>query len=281
MKPEFLTVLLGSLSAVSWGSGDFIGGMATKRNNVLTVMLVSQGVGAILLVALALIFDKTLPPWSSLGWGALAGAVGIIGLALFYHALATGTMGVVAPVSAVTTALLPLGVAAVTEGAPGTLQQIGFGLALVAVWLLAGGLSTHQPLKISDLKLPVLAGITFGLFFIFIDRAGTESTFFPLLAARAASLSLMGIALLTRGESARIPLPNLPAVAAAGIFDALGNAFFVLATQAGRLDIAAMVSSLYPASTVFLAWIILKERMGKSQWTGVALALAALALISA
>jgi len=280
LKPEFLTVLFGSLSAASWGSGDFIGGMATKRNNVLAVMFVSQSVGAMLLIVLAFIFDKTLPPWGSLGWGALAGAVGIIGLALFYHALATGTMGVVAPVSAVTTALLPLGVAAVTEGAPGILQQIGFAVALVAVWLLAGGLSTHQPLQLGDLKLPVLAGITFGLFFIFIDRASTEATFFPLLAARTASLSLMGIVLLVRGESARIPLLNLPTVAAAGILDALGNTFFVLAAQTGRLDIAAMVSSLYPASTVFLAWIILKEHMGKSQWVGVALALAALALIS-
>ncbi len=281
MNTTTLTAFFGLLSAISWGTGDFTGGLATKRNNVLAVMFVSQGVGAVLLVALAFIFDKRLPPWSSLGWGALAGAIGIIGLALFYHALATGTMGVVAPVSAVTTALLPLVVAAVTEGAPALTQQIGFVAALAAVWLLAGGLSTHQPLRLADLKLPVFAGITFGLFFIFIARASTEAAFFPLLAARTASLTLMGITLLARRQSARISLPNLPLVAVAGTFDALGNAFFALAAQIGRLDIAAMVSSLYPASTVFLAWIILKERMGKSQWVGVGLALLALVLISA
>ncbi len=281
MPTEFLTVIFGLLSALSWGTGDFSGGLATKRNKLLAVMLVSQGVGAVVLVALAFVFDKTLPPWSQLGWGALAGAVGVIGLSLFYHALATGTMGIVAPVSAVTTALLPLIVAAITEGVPALWQQIGFAVALVAVWLLAGGMSRHQKLKLADLKLPILAGISFGLFFIFIDRASAEAAFFPLVAARTASLSLMGGALLTRRQSARIALPDLPLVATAGIFDALGNAFFALATQTGRLDIAAVLSSLYPASTVFLAWIILKEKMGKSQWAGVALALLALALISA
>ncbi len=281
MPTELLTVFFGLLSAFSWGTGDFTGGLATKRNKLLAVLFVSQGVGAVLQIALAFIFDKTLPPWSSLGWGALAGAVGIWGLMLFYHALATSTMGIAAPVSAVTTALLPLAVSAITEGAPDIPQQIGFAVALTAVWLLAGGLSRHQPLRLTDLKLPVLAGITFGLFFIFIDRASTESAFFPLVAARAASLSLIGIALLARRESVRITLPNLPLVAVAGVFDALGNAFFALATRAGRLDIAVMVASLYPASTVFLAWIILKERMGKSQWAGVGLALAALVLISA
>ncbi len=281
MNTQTLTVFFGLLSALSWGTGDFTGGLATKRNKLLAVMLVSQGVGGLLMLVLALILDRTLPSWQSLGWGALAGAVGVIGLALFYYALAHGKMGVVAPVSAVTTALLPLGVAAVTEGTPGRFQQMGFAAALVAVWLLAGGLSSHQRLRLSDLKLPVLAGIGFGLFFIFIARASTEAAFFPLVAARTASLSMMGAALLARRESAHIPLPHLPLVAVAGIFDALGNAFFALAAQTGRLDIAAMVSSLYPASTVFLAWILLKERMGKSQWAGVGLALAALVLIAA
>lgn len=281
MPTEFLTILFGLLSALSWGAGDFSGGVAAKRNKLFAVMFTSQGVGAVLLVTLAFVFDKTLPSWHSLGWGALAGAVGVIGLALFYHALATGTMGIVAPVSAVTTALLPLGVATLTEGAPALWQQLGFVVALIAVWLLAGGMSRHHKLKFSDLKLPTLAGISFGLFFIFIDRASAEAAFFPLVAARIASLSLMGLALLVRRQSARITLPNLPLVATAGVFDALGNAFFALAAQTGRLDIAAVLASLYPASTVFLAWIILKEEMGKSQWVGVALALGALVLISA
>lgn len=281
MSTNTLTVLFGLLSAVSWGTGDFTGGLATKRNKLLAVMLISQLFGGILMLVLALIFDAGLPPWSQLGWGALAGSIGILGLAIFYFALATGTMGVVAPVSAVTTALLPLAVAAITEGAPDVFQQIGFLLALVAVWLLAGGMSRHQKLRWKDLTLPTLAGISFGLFFIFLDRATVEATFYPLIAARVTSLSMMGIALLVRHESVRVPKGNLLLIAVAGMFDALGNTFFALAAQVGRLDIAAMVSSLYPASTVFLAWFILKERMGKSQWAGVALALLALVLISA
>lgn len=281
MDTTTLTVLFGLISAVSWGTGDFTGGLAAKRHKLLTVMLLSQGAGGVLMLALALIFDKTLPPWSSLGWGALAGGVGVLGLAVFYYALAHGKMGVVAPVSAVTTALLPLGVAAVTEGIPAVLQQVGFAAALVAVWLLAGGLSSQQRLKFGDLTLPVLAGIGFGLFFIFLDKAATEAAFFPLVAARVTSLAMTGAMLLFRRESAGVRLPDLPLLITAGIFDALGNAFFALAAQIGRLDIAAMVSSLYPASTVFLAWIILKERMGKSQWMGVLLALIALVLIAA
>ncbi len=280
MASETFTIIFGLLSALSWGAGDFSGGVATKRNTLLAVMLVSQGVGGILLLALALIFDKSLPPWESLGWGALAGTVGVIGLAVFYYALATGKMGVAAPTSAVTTALLPLAVAAATEGVPALPQQAGFAIALAAVWLLAGG-AGGEKFRLADLKLPIFAGVSFGLFFIFIDRASTEAAFFPLVAARIASLSLMLLALGSRKQSPWIAPAALPLVASAGIFDALGNAFFALAAQAGRLDIAAMLASLYPASTVFLAWIILKEKMGKSQWVGVGLALAALVLISA
>jgi uncharacterized membrane protein len=274
---DFAAAVFGLASALSWGAGDFSGGLATKRAPVFGVLAIGHAVGLLLLVALALLWAEPLPAAGDLGWGLVAGLAGAVGLAALYRALAIGQMGMVAPLSAVLTAALPALFSALAEGLPDALKLAGFGLALVAIWLVAG---TGTPGAARDgLSLAVLAGSAFGLFFILVHRAGTSAVFWPLVAARIGSLGLvLPIALRRRqfvGAQPRLLVPVL----LSGALDVAGNAFFVLAGQAGRLDVAAILASLYPASTVILAALLLGERIRRMQLIGIVAALGAIALI--
>lgn len=279
VTPELSAIFFGLASAASWGAGDFSGGVATKRSSVYAVVIISQLVGALCLIAVALVLREPSPLVVDLLVGALAGLAGALGLMALYRGLALGRMGIVAPVAAVVTAIMPVLFGLVTEGLPALQQLFGFVLALTAVWLISrpGGKFHVQP---RDLILPVGAGLGFGLFFILIDRISPGAVLWPLAAARFASIGmLLAMASLAR-QRITPTLPQLPVIALAGIFDTGGNAFFVLAAQAGRLDIAAVIASLYPASTILLAWLILKERLLPQQWFGVVAALIAVGLIS-
>jgi drug/metabolite transporter (DMT)-like permease len=253
--------------------------MATRRSSVYTVIIVSQVVGMILLAGLALLWREAWPSAGDLVWAAAAGLAGAVGLLALYSGLAGSRMGIVAPLAAVTSAGLPVIVALFTEGLPRPLQLAGFGLALLAVWFLShsGG---NGRIQLQELILPVTAGIGFALFFILIDRVSEGAVFWPLVAARLASVSVLALFMLIRRKPSKPSRSQLPLMALAGILDSGGNLFFLLAAQAGRLDIAAVLSSLYPASTVFLAWLVLQERLDKRQWWGVAAALVALVLIA-
>ena len=275
---ETLAVTYGIGSALTWGAADFSGGMATRKNAVLTVLLLSQLVGLAMLLVLVAVFGEVFPGRDAMVMGALAGLAGAFGITALYRGLATGRMGLVAPVSAVVSALVPVAFAAATAGLPGRLQMGGIGLALAGVWLLSatGG---NDPVSGTDLKLPFLAGLGFGLFFIFMDRAGETALLWPLVAARCASVSLIAPVVALQKKLTPSSPRHLPFIALAGILDTAGNGFFVLATQVGRLDISAVLTSLYPASTVMLAWLVLRERVGRRQGLGVAAALAALVLI--
>jgi drug/metabolite transporter (DMT)-like permease len=279
MTPETLAIIFGLTSALTWGAGDFSGGMATRRSSVYTVIIVSQVVGMILLAGLALLWQEAWPSAGDLVWAAAAGLAGAVGLLALYSGLAGSRMGIVAPLAAVTSAGLPVIVALFTEGLPRPLQLAGFGLALLAVWFLShsGG---NGRIQLQELILPVTAGIGFALFFILIDRVSEGAVFWPLVAARLASVSVLALFMLIRRKPIKPSRSQLPLMALAGILDSGGNLFFLLAAQAGRLDIAAVLSSLYPASTVFLAWLVLQERLDKRQWWGVAAALVALVLIA-
>jgi uncharacterized membrane protein len=280
LNPETLTVFFGLASALTWGAGDFCGGLATRKSNVLSVVLVSQIVGGTFLAILALIFQEALPSLDSMLFGSLAGLAGAVGLIGLYSGLAQGRMGIVAPLTAVLAATLPILFGLLTEGFPPILNVAGFGLALVAVWFLAGvGRSTA--VSRTELGYALLAGTGFALFFIFIDQATDELVFWPLVAARIASVVCLGLLVLMRRSWQRPPRDQLPIIFLTGIFDALGNAFFAAAARVGRLDIAAVLASLYPVSTVLLAQLVLHERLNRSQWIGVGLALLALVLITA
>jgi drug/metabolite transporter (DMT)-like permease len=271
-------VVFGLASALSWGAGDFSGGLATKRAPVFGVLAIGHGAGLLLLIVLALLWGEPIPSATDLGWGVAAGLAGAVGLASLYRALAVGQMGMVAPLSAVLTAALPALFGVLTEGMPGVLKLVGFGLALLSIWLVAGTGASVGARR--GLGLALLAGCGFGIFFILLHRAGASAIFWPLTAARAGSLALVLPIALGRRELAPPEPRLLVPVLLSGALDVAGNAFFVLAGQAGRLDVAAIISSLYPASTVLLAAVLLGERVMRVQVVGIAAALAAIALIA-
>jgi len=278
-RTDVLAIAYGLASAASWGSGDFSGGFATRRGNVYSVVIVSQLIGAIFLVALAFTLREKIPSPDNLLLGAMAGISGGIGLVALYRGLAGGRMGVVAPVAAVVTAVIPILVSLFKEGLPSTSQLMGFGCALIGVWLLSSS-GDGGRIRARELGLAVTAGLGFGLFFIFIHRVSQSAVLWPLVAARTASVSFLFIFAMGRRSWMRPARTQLPIIALAGILDTGGNAFFALAARAGRLDTAAVLSSLYPAATVLLAWLILKERLLPLQWLGVLAALAALVFIA-
>lgn len=279
ITPEALAITCGLASALAWGAGDFTGGFASRRGDALTVVLFSQLFGGTLLVVLALLFAQSRPPAGHLLSGALAGVFGVLGLVGLYKGLAQGRMGLVAPLSAVVTALVPLVFSYFLEGAPGRLRIVGFGIALVAVWLLSSPGNTSK-IAPGEIKLSLFAGLGFGLFFIFMDHASSQAVLWPLVAARTAAIALM-VAFLTLSRQLNAPPRGQFAfIALAGVLDTAGNAAFGMAAHLGRLDIAAVLASLYPASTVVLAWLVFRERLGGQQWVGVAAAGAALVLIA-
>lgn len=276
---EWAAMTYGIASAAAWGAGDFSGGLATKHNSVFSVVILSQLFGGMLLAVLAVAFSSPLPGIGVMVLGGLAGLSGVAGLLALYSGLARGRMGVVAPVAAVVTVVFPVIIGIVVEGLPSPLQMAGFLVAVAAVWLLTrtGGTSDVQ---LRELGLPVAAGLAFGLFFILIDQVSDQGVLWPLVSARAASVCLLAAAAMLLRKGSRPAFAHIPIILLAGTLDTAGNAFFALATRAGRLDISAVLASLYPGMTVLLAWLILKENLSRSQWTGVAAALAALAMIA-
>lgn len=282
---EILSILFGLLSALSWGTGDFSGGLATRRSNVYVVVIVSQLVGVMTLIIWAVVSAEAWPDMYDLIWGGAAGLAGAVGLLALYQGLAQGRMGVVAPLTAVMAAALPVVYGAFTLGFPGASQQGGFVLALIAVWLISREQETH-PLHTAnafatDLRLAIIAGSGFGVFFILIGRASETAVLWPLVSARIASITTLFAAALVLHQQQLPMRSQLPLIMLAGIFDTGGNVFFALAAQAGRVDIAAILASLYPAATILLARFILHEHIALVQWVGIALALMAVILIAA
>jgi drug/metabolite transporter (DMT)-like permease len=208
--------------------------------------------------------------------------LGTLGLLLLYHALAVGTMSIAAPVSALMATILPVVIGSISEGVPGGFTIIAFGLALLAIWFISQDGRAPRSLfsHFSDLRLPLFAGIGFGSYFVLMHAASQESTLWPMVASRGAGLLVIGLFILTRRDAIRLPRRVWPIIVMNGILDVGGNAFFILAGQAGRLDVSSVLSSLYPGATVLLAWVILKERLSPTQWFGIGAALAAIFLFT-
>ncbi|SLM29765.1 conserved membrane hypothetical protein [Desulfamplus magnetovallimortis] len=281
ISAEMLAVTYGLGSAVAWGAGDFSGGFASRKGNVVGVILASQFIGGIILTVMAMLSSEIIPPVKYFCHGALAGIFGAFGMIMLYRGLAKGRMGIVAPMSAVLTALVPIGYAAFFQGLPTATQFLGFLCVMIAVWLLSSSSDSSFKMTWEEFYLSTLAGLGFGFFFIFIDKANDLAVIWPLVGARAASVSLL-FCLAYAGRQPLIPIRSQWIfIVITGVLDAVGNALFSMAAHLGRLDVSAVLGALYPASTVMLAWIILKERLGKQQWAGVLTAFAALVLISA
>jgi drug/metabolite transporter (DMT)-like permease len=275
---ELAAVIFGLASAATWGVGDFSGGLATRRTPVLTVTLLSQIAGLILLMLLALARTESLLSFSDMAWGSAAGLVGLVGLVAFYQAMAIGQMGLAAPVAAVLSASLPVVVGAFTQGWPDLAHLSGFILALAGIWLIS---RPQQGVgRPAGLGLAIVAGLGFGGFLIFIAQVQTNAVFWPLVVARTASIASM-VAFIVARQKVALPAKNaLLLILLAGVMDAGGNTFFVLSEQVGRLDVAGALASLYPATTVLLALLVLKEKIGKWQGIGILLALISVPLIA-
>ena len=277
-----VAVVLALACALVWGAADFCGGLAARRAAAFAVVATSHAVGLLLLLALL--------PWlggdpraADLAWGAGAGVAGGAGLALFYRALARGVMSVVAPVTAVTTAAVPV-IAGLASGERlGAGPAVGIAVALVAVALVSaqGGLSSLRAPRATSVGPALVAGTVFGLFFILLDRTGEDAGLSPLIGSRIVSVALVVGLALAVGRSLSIPRPTLPVVVAAGIGDVSAGALFLLATQAGGpLAITGVLASLYPVSTVVLAQVVLRERLVATQAAGLAAAGVAVVLIA-
>ncbi len=278
MNRSLALFIFGLSASLCWGSGDFNGGLAARRSNSTSVVISAYSIGFVLLVALALIWHEPFPSLIDIFWGAIGGIAGGIGLVTFYSALSSGSMGIVAPVSAILTAALPVLFSILTQGLPGWIQICGFVLALCAILLISRPEKTAGRPK--GIALALVAGGSFGCFFILISRISPTATYWPLAIARLTSIVSLLLMAGIRKQSIIPTKSALLPIILAGILDSLGNAFFVLAAHTGRLDIAAILASLYPAATVILAATFLHERVTRVQTIGIVLALLAIPFIS-
>jgi drug/metabolite transporter (DMT)-like permease len=276
-----VAVLLALASALLWGASDFGGGLASRRAGAQAVVAGSQGAGLLVLLVL-LPWLGGRPTAGDLLLGAAAGAAGGIGLVVFYRAMAGGVMSVIAPTTGVCAAAVPVlsGLAFGEHIAPAA--AAGIVLALVAVVLVAaeGGLGSLRAVRPATVGPALVAGVLFGLFFVFLHHTSPSSGLAPLVAARVTSVVLIVAATLAGRQSLRIPRRVLPVVALAGLGDVTANALYLVATQHGQLAITGVLASLYPASTVVLAQLVLRERLVATQAAGLAAATAAVVLIA-
>jgi drug/metabolite transporter (DMT)-like permease len=277
-----VAVLLALGCAVVYGASDFLGGLASRTASVFGVVALSQAAGLVALLALL--------PWlggpvdaADLAWGAAAGVAGATGLVVFFRALAGGVMSVIAPITAVTAAAVPVLVGLLGGERLHPWSAVGIVLALGAVVLVSaeGGLGALLAARPASVVPALVAGAMFGFFFVMLDRTSDESGVTPLVTARIASMALVVVVAVIGRQSLRVPRAALPLVVASGIGDMTANALFLLATQQdGQLAITGVLASLYPVSTVVLAQVVLRERLVRAQVAGLGAAVAAVVLIS-
>ena len=278
--------VLALLSALSYGAADFLGGFTAKRANTLAIVVLSQLVGLVLLLATVPFLPPAAPGRADLAWGAVAGVAGGAGVALLYRALAIGVMSVVAPTTAVCAVVIPVVVSVALGERLAATTFGGIGLAMVAIVLVSqsGGVAHGSPADADERRkksfaLAVLSGVAIGLFFVALARTSREAGLWPLVAARSASVILFAAIAVFSSQSLRIPAAILAIVAAGGALDMLANVLYLLASRAGPLSVVVTLASLYPASTVLLARFVLHERLSARQWIGVACALVAVTVI--
>lgn len=285
MNPSGTAAGLGLMSAATWGGSDFIGGLGSRRAPALLVVASGHAFSLLVLVALCLGLQIPSASHASLWLGAVAGFEGSLALAAFYRALAMGAMGLTAALTGVLTALVPVLFSALHYGLPAPVTAAGLAIGLAAIWLITyapapsgnGNRGTATP-PIA-LLLGALAGTGFGAQLILFKLAGSGGILWTMTSARAGGSLAMLLVLLLRPPQAPWRGFWLTGIAA-GSLDTVGNLFYLIATRFGRLDVSALICSLYPAGTILLAALVLHERPTRRQLAGMALALAAVALLS-
>jgi drug/metabolite transporter (DMT)-like permease len=277
-----MAALLALTAAAAYGVGDFLGGMAARREPSTAVVLWSHVIGLVMLLSAAPALGGDVTP-RALAVGGVAGLFGGAGVALFYRGLSLGSMSVVAPVAALFSAAVPV-MAGLGSGERPPLAAIGgIGMALVAVTMVSRERpATHgeRGLGLQPLLLAIGAGIAFGLFFVALDRAGGDAGIWPLVGARVASVSLFASLGAARLTAAAPPRAALAAAVGCGLLDAAANVLYMLALSHGLLSVVSVLTALYPAGTVLLARYVLGERLTGLQRTGLAVAGVAAVLIA-
>jgi uncharacterized membrane protein len=278
-----MAALLALTAAAAYGAGDFLGGLAARREPATAVVLWSHVVGLAFMLVLAPLVGGQLTA-EALVVGGAAGLVGAVAVALFYRALASGAMSVAAPVAGLLSAAVPV-VAGVGGGErPGAVALAGIALALPAIMLVSRERPEHDAPRASRVRafgLALAAGLGFGLFFVMLDGADDGTGIWPLVGARLASVTLFSTLGVARLTAAAPPRAATLTAAGAGVLDAAANACYLLALSHGLLSVVSVLTALYPAGTIVLARVVLRERMTRTQQTGLAVAGLAAALIAA
>ena len=276
------------VSAALYGAADFLGGLASRRMKTAAVVATSQASGLLVLLAVTLLLPPADPTLVDVGWGMAAGLSGCLGVALLYRALAIGTMGIVAPITAVCAVILPVLARLVRGVPPGAVVLCGIGLALAAIVLVSQQAPVASdgvtPARTSGLPAGVIhalfSGVAIGVFFLVLAEARPESGMWPLVGARAAAVPACVLVALAEGVSIRhLQARSLWTAAAAGVVDMSANVLYLVASRMGDLPVAVTLASLYPVSTVILARIVLGERLHRLQMAGMICAMVAVACI--
>lgn len=267
-------------AALVYGVGDFLGGLAARRTSLLTVLLLSQGVGLAGIALLATLIGGTASG-ADLLLGAAAGLAGGAGVAMLYRGLATGAMSVVAPITGVVAVVVPVAYGVAQGERPAALQFAGIGLAVAAVTLLGGSGAVRARLARGTLLLAIGSGVAFGTFYILFARTSTSANLWPLLSARGASVGALVLLSLLLRRPPRLGATHPVVVIGAGVCDVTANALYLIAVHGGLISVVAVLVSLYPVSTVACSVLFLRERLHARQLAGVLVALAAVVLITA
>lgn len=282
-----ISLFLALASALTWGAGDFFGGLATRESKAVGTTFVSQAVGLTGLVLVSLLGAGGSFNQVDLAWGTAAGLCAVTGLGLFYEAMGRGPFGPVASITSVVSGAIPIAVGLLLGERPSIVVLGGVYAAVVAIWLIAG-----EKRKVGDPEgsrvaalLAVGAGIFFGGYFVLLSRCGSASGLWPLVAGRAAATIVLGSAIVVlrnrRPDTTWTPAPRGVRLSAfAGVFDASANALYFYASRHGLLSVVAVVASMYPASTILLARFALKERVNQRRLAGMVVGLFAVSLIA-
>jgi drug/metabolite transporter (DMT)-like permease len=281
MNAPGMSAGLSLLSAATWGGSDFVGGLGARRGPAMLVVASGHIVSFLFLVCICLGAHLPLPGRHDLLFAMIAGFEGSLALAVFYRALAMGAMGLTAALTGLLTALIPVLYSFVSYGFPGPMTAVGLLVGLTAIWLI-----THTPNREGPgtppiaLLLGALAGTGFGFQLILFKIASGGGLMWTMTSARAAGSLAMILVILAKPP--KLPWKGFWQLGVlAGMLDTIGNLLYLRATQMGRLDVAAVICSLYPAGTILLAALVLREVPSKRQLAGMTLALGAVMLLSA
>ncbi len=276
-----MAALLALTGALTWGVGDFLGGLAARRLAVVTVLAVSQAVGLAGVLVWVLVSGDAFPGLVAVLPAAVAGVAALAGLAALYRGFAIGAMGVVAPISAAAP-VVPLALDVSRGDVPSPAQWLGVVLVVGGIVVLSLEPAAGDRGRVAaGAGLAVFAAVAFGIFFVGLDAGSDESAAWGVTAARLASVPVAVIAALLTRATLRPPSSFLPMLVAVGVFDTSANVFVATATTYGAVGIVAVLGSLYPITTMVLARLVLGERLGLAKRVGGGVALAGAAFVAA